>query len=120
MRIGELAKQAGLSRDTIRFYEREGLIASCAGDSQTNNYREYSPESLERLRFIVEAREAGLSISDLKQLYSALDGACGTEAARAIVQDKIAELERSIASSKNMVGFLEQMLLGLDRGCPGD
>jgi len=50
MRIGELAKRSEVSRDTIRFYERNGLIFSMPSDSGTNSYREYFEERSEERR----------------------------------------------------------------------
>jgi DNA-binding transcriptional MerR regulator len=62
MRIGELAVKSGVSRDTIRFYERNGLITSQAGLATTNNYRVYPDDSLIWLGFLTGAREAGSPI----------------------------------------------------------
>ena len=52
MRIGILAKRSGLSVDTIRFYEKKGLLDLDLIIRQNNNYRDYSEANLERLRFI--------------------------------------------------------------------
>ena len=49
MLIGELSKACGLSRDTIRFYEKHGLIAVGKRERRFNNYKEYSEETLKRL-----------------------------------------------------------------------
>ncbi|MCY6380953.1 MerR family transcriptional regulator [Hoeflea prorocentri] len=66
MRIGEVARRSGLSRDTIRFYERNGLIASGASQDSTNSYRVFEEEIFERLRMIDEAQKAGFTISELR------------------------------------------------------
>lgn len=74
MRIGALSALTGLSRDTIRFYEKHGLIGSAASTSASNSYRDYSEETAERLRMITDARQAGLSVADLKTLLDAMEG----------------------------------------------
>ncbi len=73
MRIGALSKKSGLSRDTIRLYERNGLIRSAPSTSETNTYRRYPDDSVERLQMITEARDAGLSVADLATLLEAVE-----------------------------------------------
>ena len=72
MRIGELAERSGVSRDTVRFYERNGLIRSVSGQSDTNNYRDYPDDNLIRLEFFTKAREAGMSIADMRDIIEAM------------------------------------------------
>ena len=55
MKIGELARQAGCQVETVRYYEREGLLQPAIRD-QTNNYRHYDSTHLERLMFIRRCR----------------------------------------------------------------
>ncbi len=110
MRIGELAEKSGLSRDTLRFYERNGLIASTAGNSTTNNYREYREDSLLRLHFITGAREAGMSVADLRSIFDAIAGSCDREAARVVVAEKILELKTRAKQIEEVVEFLESAL----------
>ena len=62
MRIGELAKTAGLTPDTIRFYEREGLLE--APPRTPSGYRDYGPEVLDDLVFIRKAQLLGLRLPD--------------------------------------------------------
>lgn len=107
MRIGELARRTGLSRDTIRFYERHGLIASLPSREPANNYREYPEETAERLTMIVEARHAGLSVADLEQLIAHIEGGdVSTFSADRFIADKIAEVERVIAHSQRFLDML--------------
>lgn len=74
MRIGELARRSGLTRDTIRFYEREGLVTSQPSVSDTNSYRDYPEDLVDRLEMIGEAQEAGLPLADLKVLLDTMEG----------------------------------------------
>ncbi|MGH1578671.1 MerR family transcriptional regulator [Planktotalea sp.] len=107
MRIGELAEKSGVSRDTIRFYERNGLITSTAGESATNNYRDYPEDSLIWLRFFNGAREAGMSVADLRSIVEAVAGSCDQDHARKVVQQKIAELKERAKQIETVVEFLE-------------
>lgn len=110
MRIGELAEQTGVSRDTIRFYERNGLITSVAGDSETNNYRDYPDDNVLRLDFYTKARDAGMSIADLRSINDAIAGSCDPEAARQVIRSKLAELNERADQIRRVVTFLEGLL----------
>lgn len=64
MRIGELAKLAGKSVAALRYYEQVGLLSSPLRSEA--GYREYSPETVERVRFIVQAQDRGFSLREIK------------------------------------------------------
>lgn len=113
MKIGELAKATGLSRDTIRFYERQGLIESIPGQSETNNYRDYPDHLVEILGFLAAAREAGMTVADLRGLREATNGSCDTSAAIRVMEQQIAAQKVSIAASKRLIGFLEESIVKL-------
>lgn len=66
LKIGELAKHAGISRDALRFYEKYGLIApSTRTDS---GYRLYSKSDVVRISFILSAKEVGFTLNEIHQL----------------------------------------------------
>lgn len=67
MRIGELAKNAGVSIQTLRFYEREGLMPK-PGRTRSG-YREYAPRDLARVTFIRSCQEIGFSLKDVKEVF---------------------------------------------------
>lgn len=109
MRIGELARRAGASRDTIRFYERHGLLWSAPSRDASNNYRLYPEETIERLRMIMEARDAGLSIADLQLLFRHMEtGGDGSFDAEAFFDGKIAEMTRIIVNARRVLAMLKQ------------
>jgi Cd(II)/Pb(II)-responsive transcriptional regulator len=66
MRIGELAKQAGVDAQTVRYYEREGLLA--APSRTAAGYRVYGPQHLERLNFIRHCRSLDMPLAEIKRL----------------------------------------------------
>lgn len=96
--IGELARQAGVGIDTVRFYERRGLLAPAT--RLASGYRRYGEAELRRLRFIRRAKDLGFSLEDagtLLALSASGDIAQVREAASqqlAAVERRIAELQR--------------------------
>ncbi|MBI4780375.1 MAG: MerR family transcriptional regulator [Oscillatoriophycideae cyanobacterium NC_groundwater_1537_Pr4_S-0.65um_50_18] len=74
MLIGELSKKTGLSKDTIRFYEKIGLITACDRRAGTRLYAEYSLETVERLLMIAQGKGLGFRLSEIKQLLDEWEG----------------------------------------------
>jgi MerR family copper efflux transcriptional regulator len=68
MTIGRLAKQAGVNVDTIRYYERNGLIPEPS--RRSSGYREYESADVERLRFILRAKDLGFTLAEIGELLS--------------------------------------------------
>jgi len=94
--IGKVAKAAGLGVETVRFYERQGLIAEPARSS--SGYRQYHAETIKRLQFIVRAKALGFTlqeIGDLLDLRATPGAGCADVQARA--EAKIANIEERIA-----------------------
>ena len=108
MRIGALSALTGLSRDTLRFYERQGLIRSSASSEPSNSYRDYPPETAERLRMITDARDAGLSIADLKMLLNWMEtGDLAAFDLEAFLDARIAQLDHVIATAHRTRDLLQ-------------
>ena len=68
MTIGQIARAAGTGAETIRFYERSGLLPRAA--RTPSGYRQYSSDALLRLRFIIHAKALGFSLREIKELLS--------------------------------------------------
>ncbi|PZO35578.1 MAG: heavy metal-responsive transcriptional regulator [Pseudanabaena frigida] len=68
MLIGELAKKTGLTKDTIRFYEKRGLIESQERQAGMRTYMDFSPEMLDRVAMIVQGKSLGFTLSEMKHL----------------------------------------------------
>ena len=66
MRIGEVARGSGLSPTTIRYYEEIGLVPKPS--RAANGYRDYEPEAVERLRFISDAQDSGLTLAEIASI----------------------------------------------------
>lgn len=109
MRIGELAQATSTKAETIRYYEREGILP--LADRTDSNYRDYSPEHLATLTFIRRARELGFSMAQVRQLLALSDRAdkpCDN--VDLMVRDQLAEVERKIADLVALRDELAQML----------
>jgi Cu(I)-responsive transcriptional regulator len=94
--IGKLAAATGVNIETVRYYERAGLIAAPARTS--GNYRSYRDEDVARLRFIRRTRDLGFSVEQVRALLSISgekDRDCGT--VEAIASEHLAEVDRKIA-----------------------
>ena len=106
--IGKVASSAGLSIDTVRYYEREGLLEKQARTA--SGYRHYSSDAVARLRFIRQAKELGFSLHEIKELLS-LRVTPGKSCAdvRAHAEHKIADVDRRIASLERVRGALVKL-----------
>lgn len=100
MKIGELAKSSGCSVQTIRYYEKEGLIS--APSRSEGNFRLYDNDTLETLLFIKHCRSLDLTLKEIKQLIqlqSSPDADCDevnnmVETHLALVESRIEELKK--------------------------
>lgn len=113
--IGRLARAAGSNVETVRYYERQGLIG--APPRTSGGHRQYDDADLQRLTFIRRSRELGFSITDIRRLLSLADGARACDDARDIAQDHLMTIREKISDLKRMESTLETMI----RGCrPGE
>ncbi|WP_317918304.1 MerR family transcriptional regulator [Vibrio sp. MACH09] len=71
MRVGELCRRAGVSKELVRHYESIGLIESTPEPAGSKNYRQFSEHTVERLDLIKKAKALGLSLSEIKPLLDA-------------------------------------------------
>ena len=112
--IGKLAKQVDLSVETLRYYERLGLIAP--QQRSEAGYRLYRPDAVRRLRFIRRAQALGFSLGEVAELL-ALSGNPDASAGevKALTQAKIADIEQRIRDLERM----RDALSGLAEHCPG-
>ena len=115
MRIGELAKATGTKAETIRYYEREGILP--AADRTDSNYRDYSDNHLAALTFVRRARQLGFSMAQVRELLALSnheDNPC--QDVDRLVQLQLTEVERKIADLMALRDELGQML----RSCQAD
>lgn len=106
--IGEVAKAAEVGVETVRFYEREGLIAQPPRGN--SGYRQYPPETIRRVRFIRRAKDLGFTLKEIGELLS-LRVAPGTTCAevRAMALGKIENVEQKMAELKRIKDVLDRL-----------
>ncbi len=113
--IGQVARQAGVAIETIRFYERRGLIEPSRRSE--GNFRLYDLEAVRRLLFIRQAKEIGFSLNEIGELLTIRQGAaadCADVRGRAL--RKIEEVDRKINSLRKIRNTLSR----LSESCPGN
>ena len=112
--IGQLAKQAGVGVETIRFYEREGLLAE--PERRPSGYRQYTAEVVRRVRFIRHAKDLGFALKEIQELLELRVDPISTCAdVRKRARAKIADINGRIAALERMKAALER----LARSCRG-
>lgn len=112
--IGQVAKRADMSIDTIRYYERAGLVP--APMRKESGYRSYEPETVKRLRFIRRAKDLGFTLAEITELLDLSSQAqqdmakmkSTAQARLSMIEDRIRELLR-----------IRRALRGLVAACPG-
>jgi DNA-binding transcriptional MerR regulator len=97
-RIGELAKRAGVSVDAVRYYERLKLLPRARRTS--GGFRLFGPESIERVQFIKQAQELGLTLDEIKGLLTT-GGAEECRSVRDLLSNKIGELDGKMSAMKD-------------------
>jgi DNA-binding transcriptional MerR regulator len=105
MRSGQLARQTGVSTDTLRHYERLGLLP--LPQRTAGNYREYPPTSPQRVELIRRALTIGFSLPELKTILAVRDkGGAPCRHVRDLLRSKIHNLDQQI---RNLVSLLAEM-----------
>ncbi len=105
MRSGQLARQSGVSTDTLRHYERLGLLP--VPQRTAGNYREYPPTSPQRVELIQRALTIGFSLAELKTILAVRDnGGAPCYRVRGLLRSKIQHLDQQI---KNLVSLRAEM-----------
>ena len=108
--IGQLAEAAGVPATTIRYYEAVGVLP--APGRTAAGYRQYTPPSVGRLRFIRRARSLGLSVGSLRALGAALDGPrrAVRPQLRGLVRAQLSAVQRQMAELQLLHHQLEDVL----------
>lgn len=119
LRTGQLCALAGIDRETLRFYEAQQLIPPPR--RSLNGYREYPPDTVLRLQFIQQGKQAGFTLAEIAQLFNGPSGADPDEL-RAAIERQISRLETRIGELQGMHRLLRDLLQrpgdGNDSHCP--
>jgi Cu(I)-responsive transcriptional regulator len=119
MRIGELAKATGTKAETIRYYEREGILP--AADRTDSNYRDYSDNHLAALTFVRRARQLGFSMAQVRELLALSDRAdkpC--QKVDELVREQLEEVEQKIVDLSSLRNELRLLLRSCEANSIGE
>jgi MerR family copper efflux transcriptional regulator len=119
--IGRLAQAAGVNIDTVRFYEREGLLQPAPRSA--GGYRLYGPADAQRLQFIRRAKTLGFSLEDIGELLRLTEDGHDRGRIKAITERRVTDLAQRIAELERMRGILAHHAghcsgRGAVKGCP--
>lgn len=114
--------QAGVNPQTLRYYERRGLLERPPRSS--SGYRAYPVDAVDVVRFVKRAQQLGFTLTEVGDLLHLADGGPDNcDAARVVAEERLADLEAKIADLQEMRGALQQLvgtcaLPRSDRDCP--
>jgi DNA-binding transcriptional MerR regulator len=122
VRPGEVAAQAQVNTQTLRYYERRGLLPE--PERTRSGYRAYTPDAVRVARFVKRAQQLGFTLDDIEDLlHRAEGGPASCEEARAMARTRIADLQRRINELAGMRDALARLVDTCDqplaeRDCP--
>lgn len=109
LRVSEVAARTGVGPDTLRFYEKEGLLSEPA--RSPSGYREYDESVIERMDLIRGAKTAGLRLADIRQILEIKDkGQCPCGHTRTVVDQRLKEISSEMTRLRELKKRLEQLL----------
>lgn len=112
--IGAVARRAGVGIDTIRYYEREGLLLP--PQRRASGYRDYDPGAVERLRFIRRAKDLGFTLDEIRELLAlSTDRERGVKNVKHRAEERLAQIDQRIRELQRMKRGLQQLI----DACPG-
>ena len=112
LQIGDVAKRAGVSIDTLRYYEKVRLLPRAKRSA--GGFRLFAPELIERVRFIKQAQELGFSLEEIKGLLTT-GGAEECERVRELLQRKLSELDERLKSMRKFRTVLARHLTSCEK-----
>ena len=111
---GQLAKRADVGVETVRFYERKGLLAE--PNRRPSGYRQYDEDVVDRLRFIKRAKQLGFKLSEIKELLSLrLDPTTTCADVKSRAKEKIDDIQDKLRTLQRM----KKALVKLTKACNG-
>ena len=113
LKVSQLAERAGVGIDTVRYYERAGLLPE--PPRRPSGYREYPPQAVDRLRFIRRAKALGFTLEEIAGLLDLSDQRADVQAVKRLAQTRLTEVEKKLRELERVRDGLRQ----LTEACPG-
>ncbi len=115
MLIGELALRVGCSRDTLRFYEKLGLVEGARGRTPSNTYKHYGEPMVQRVALVKKAKLLGFTLGEIRDLIVAWETNTLSRAEKLkIFSDRMVLLDQRLAELTKMRKYLRQKLAELE------
>lgn len=109
LKVGEVAKQAGVNLQTIHYYERRGLLPKPPRTG--SNYRVYTTDAVLLVRFIKRAQELGFTLKEIKELIALRDGGSRRRSeVRTVAQTKMRDIDHKLARLQAMRSALDSLI----------
>ena len=123
MQTKDVIELTGLDRETIRFYEKKGIISKPARTD--SGYRKYNEETISQINFTKMAKEAGFTLSEIKKLLNLKESGVNCKTGRDIALEKMDEVDERMKSLRKMKKVLSKFVdeceasggTGLKRKC---
>ena len=109
MRIGELSRRSGFSIDTLRYYDRIGLIRP-SRRNPISRFREYGEDALDPLVLVKSAKVAGLSLPQIRKVLAAARNGAACKTVLPLLEQKVREIDRAIRALQELRSRLTQAL----------
>jgi len=113
LQIGDVASRAGVSIDTVRYYERRHLLARAPRTG--GGFRLFTPETIERIHFIKQAQEIGFSLDEIRDLLTNGGGAAECQRVHDLLQLKLTELDERMKKMRDFRRTLTHHLAACER-----
>lgn len=108
LKVSQVAGKVGVSADTIRYYEQLGLLP--AARRTASGYRDFGDETVRRIQFIKDAQRLGLRLTEIGELLKIQDdGSCPCGHTRSLLQQRLEQVNRELASLNNLKSQLEKL-----------
>lgn len=118
MRIGELCAKTGLSKETVRYYERQGLLENIPQPNRSNNYKVYSAVDLQRLNMIKHAKMLGFTLAEISEVLAVwVDDNFTAEQKQASLRHKLQQLEEKEAALIELRARLKNAINKVGQPC---
>lgn len=109
MKIGQVAAEAGVNIETLRYYERRGLLAE--PERRPSGYREYPQRTVSLIRFIKRAQDLGFTLTEIEELISLRDGSGRRRTdVRSLAEAKIRDIDQKLSRLRAMRSALEGLV----------
>lgn len=108
MKVNELSKRTGINLETIRYYEKQGILPE--PKRAANGYRQYDEESVAQVNFIKNCRTLGFSLEDIRELNRLKFGTADHYHADQMVLNQLAQVEEKIVQLLEIKAFLQSLV----------